>query len=72
MPDGPFPTPDEERVLRMVARAGSPEGAADSLIARLQALEEAVAALEAAALAPTAEGDTEIGAVESSATPSAP
>jgi hypothetical protein len=49
MPDGPYATPDEERVLRMIDTAGSPQDAGRSLIARLEALEAAVAALEAQA-----------------------
>ena len=47
MPDGPYATPDEERVLRMIDTSGSPQDAGRDLIARLEALEAAVAALEA-------------------------
>ena len=46
MPDGPYPTPDEENVLRMIREAGSPQSAGASLVDRLMALEAAVAALE--------------------------
>ena len=49
MPDGPYATPDEERVLRMIDASGSPQDAGRNLIARLEALEAAVAALEARA-----------------------
>ena len=49
MPDGPYATPDEERVLRMIDTSGSPQEAGRNLIARLEALEAAVAALEARA-----------------------
>jgi hypothetical protein len=49
MPDGPYPTPDEERLMRMLHESGTPEAAGATLIARLEALEAAVAALEAAA-----------------------
>ena len=62
MPDGPYLTPDEESLQRMLAEGGTPEGAAWSLIGRLEALEEAVASLEAqAADAP----DVESGAAAS-------
>jgi hypothetical protein len=47
MPDGPFPTPDEERLMRMLHQSGSPEAAGAMLVARLAALEAAVASLEA-------------------------
>jgi len=47
MPDGPYPTPDEERLMRMLHDSGSPEAAGATLVARLAALEAAVAALEA-------------------------
>lgn len=47
MPDGPYPTPDEERLMRMLHESGSPEAAGATLVARLAALEAAVAALEA-------------------------
>ena len=47
MPDGPYATPDEERLMRMLQAAGSPEDAGLHLLARLEALEAAVAALEA-------------------------
>ncbi len=47
MPDGPYLTPDEEGLLRMLRESGSPEMAGQSLIQRLEALEAAVAALEA-------------------------
>jgi hypothetical protein len=46
MPDGPYVTPDEETLLRMIRNAGSPQSAGASLIDRLAALEAAVAALE--------------------------
>jgi len=46
MPDGPYATPDEERLLRMLRSAGTPEDAGQNLLARLEALEAAVAALE--------------------------
>src|SRR5204862_4476513 len=50
MPDGPFITPDEERLQRMLREAsGSPEAAGAMLIQRLEALEAAVAAIEAMA-----------------------
>lgn len=46
MPDGPYATPDEERLLRMLRHAGTPEEAGQNLLARLEALEAAVAGLE--------------------------
>lgn len=49
MPDGPFPTPDELALGRMIRNAGSPETAGRSLIERLEALEAAVDALERSA-----------------------
>lgn len=62
MPDGPYATPDEERLMRMLHAAGSPEDAGQHLLARLEALEAAVAALEArgeseAEAAPASEAD---------------
>lgn len=47
MPDGPYATPDEERLMRMLHFAGSPEEAGQNLLARLEAFEAAVAELEA-------------------------
>jgi len=49
MPDGPYATPDEERLLRMLRAAGTPEDAGQNLLARLEALEASVAALQARA-----------------------
>lgn len=46
MPDGPYPTPDEERLMGMLHDSGSPEAAGASLVARLAALEAAIADLE--------------------------
>jgi hypothetical protein len=49
------PTPDELALARMIAEAGSPEAAAQHLIARLQELEAVCAQLEAAAAVPGAQ-----------------
>jgi hypothetical protein len=47
MPHGPYLTPDEEKLMRMLRQSGgSPQGAAESLLERLEALEAAVADLE--------------------------
>ena len=46
MPDGPYLTPDEETLVRMIREAGSSGSAGASLVDRLTALEAAVAALE--------------------------
>jgi hypothetical protein len=49
MPDGPYLTPEESALMRMLRESGGPEQAGSSLVARLEALEAAVAALEEAA-----------------------
>jgi hypothetical protein len=41
-------TPEQEAVWKMVEKAGSPQAAAQDLVSRLVALEEAVARLEQA------------------------
>jgi len=46
MPDGPYATPDEQALMRMINQAGSPQAAGQSLVERLEALEAAVAELE--------------------------
>ena len=47
MPHGPYLTPDEEKLMRMLRQSGgSPQGAAENLLERLEALEAAVADLE--------------------------
>ena len=56
MPDGPYLTPDELTLQRMLSSAPTPEAAGRSLIERLQALEAAVAAVEQSAAA-EADGD---------------
>lgn len=55
MPDGPFMTPEEGRMMRMMLESGSPADAARDLISRLEQLEAAVAELESAATQPAAE-----------------
>lgn len=47
MPDGPYPTPAEERLLDLTRRAGSPEGAVQNLWERLAALEALADQVEA-------------------------
>ena len=42
-----YTTPDEDALLRMVRQAGSPEGAAQNLFARLEALEALASQLQA-------------------------
>jgi hypothetical protein len=47
VPHGPYLTPDEEKLMRMLRQSGgSPQGAAENLLERLEALEAAVADLE--------------------------
>ena len=55
MPDGPIPTPDEERLLRMLNGAGSPEAAGKNLVESIADLEAQVAALAASLAADPAE-----------------
>jgi len=54
----PTMTPEQEAVWKMVEKAGSPQAAAQDLVSRLVALEEAVARLE------HAEGAVEEGQLE--------
>lgn len=55
MPDGPIPTPDEERLLRLLHESGTPEAAGANLLARLAALEARVEALAARVREPETE-----------------
>jgi len=48
MPDGPYLTPEEESLARMLHESGSPAAAGQDLLRRLEALEAVAAALEAA------------------------
>lgn len=41
-----YTTPDEDAVVRMVRQSGTPEGAAQNLFARLEALEALAAQLQ--------------------------
>ncbi len=50
MPDGPYATPDETAVLRMLGESGSPAQAARDLFARLEMLEAWADELEHRAL----------------------
>ncbi len=59
MPDGPFATPDEQRLMRMLAEAGTPQGAAAGLLSRLEALEALAAEVEAALDAQEAAAESE-------------
>jgi hypothetical protein len=58
MPDGPYLTPDELTLQRMLSTAATPEAAGRSLIERLQALEAAVAAVELSEGEPDGENTT--------------
>jgi hypothetical protein len=64
----PYLSPEEENLVRMVRESGSPHGAARDLLARIEALEAAVAAAQAEQEADAEEASPETPGAERRAT----